>query len=173
MTDQERINAGLTKKLKYRYAYASGDIHSSGESGTYFLRALARMGVYLEKNEKYFTPDSVKEIKKKKENPNHDTKLINPIYISDHQVPLEYAEIETIGGEALYDYAEEPPIFLGFAPKTDIKTIKREAEKKLSPPGAKFGLEGGGGTADTTIPKEGSSAGIKKLTFQSISIIWG
>lgn len=165
MTDEERIQRGLTKKLKYRYAYASGDIHSSGESGTYFLRALARMGIYLQKNEKYFTPESVKEIKKKRENPNYPTSLINPIYISDHQVPLEYAEIETIGGEALYDYEEEPPIFLGFAPKTDIKTVIREAEKKLSPPGAKFGLEGGGGTADNTIPQEGSSADIKNLKF--------
>lgn len=170
MTDQERINLGLTQKLKYRYAYASGDIHSSGESGTYFLRALARMGVYLEKNEKYFTPDSIKEIKKKKENPNYQTNLINPIYISDHQVPLEYAEIETIGGEALYDYEEEPPIFLGFAPKTEIKNIKREAERKLSPPGAKFGLEGGGGTADNTIPKEGTSSDIKKLTVKEINV---
>jgi hypothetical protein len=168
MTDKERIDLGLTKKLTYRYAYASGDIHKPGEEGTYFLRALARMGVYLEKNEKYFTPDSIKEIKKKKENPNYETKLVNPIYISDHQVPMEYFEIEKTGGEALYDYDQEPPVFLGFAPIDETKKVIRQAERKLSPPGAKFGLQGGGGTADDSIPKEGTSSDIKNITAQKL-----
>ena len=161
MTDAERIKLGLTKKLTYRYAYGSGDIHNAGNKSTYFLRAMARMGLYGPSTEKYFTPDSVKAIKAKEKDPNFQTKLVNPIYISDAQVPLEDFEIVETGGQALYDYDEEPPRFLGFAPVNQTKKVIRAAERNLSPPGTKFGLEGSNG--NSSIPEEGTTNDIKKI----------
>jgi hypothetical protein len=161
MTDEERIKLGLTKKLTYRYAYGSGDIHNAGNKSTYFLRAMARMGLYGPSTEKYFTPDSVNAIKAKEKDPNFQTKLVNPIYISDAQVPLEYFEIEETGGQALYDYDEEPPRFLGFAPIDKTKKVIRAAERNLSPPGTKFGLEGSNGNG--YIPPEGTTSDIKNI----------
>jgi hypothetical protein len=168
MTDEERIKLGLTKKLTYRYAYGSGDIHNAGNKSTYFLRAMARLGLYGPSTEKYFTPDSVRIIKEKEKNPNLETKLINPIYISDAQVPLEDFEMVETGGEPLYE--EQPDgsfIIVGYAPVKQTKKVNRPAERNLSPQGTKFGLEGGNG--NSYIPQEGTTNDIKKIIAEGFS----
>ena len=67
MTDDERKENGLVKELKYRYTFASGDFNFLGEKeNTNYLRALARLGLRMDdgENDKYFTPESIAEIKK-------------------------------------------------------------------------------------------------------------
>ena len=164
MTDKERAEKGLVKELKYRYAFASGDFNFLGEKeNTNYLRALARLGVRMDdgENDKYFTPESIAEIKKKKKDSRYNTTLVNPIYISDFQAPLEDFEMEIIEGAAQYD--PETGDFIGNAPSTEKKKVTRPAERRLTPADVILGLEGAGGTADTTIPPEGTDNTIKKL----------
>lgn len=168
MTEDERKEKGLVKELKYRYAFASGDFNFLGEKeNTNYLRALAHLGVRLDdgENDKYFTPESIAEIKKKKKDSNYNTTLINPIYISDFQAPLEDYEIITTGGEALYevDQLTGERVFIGNEPIVETKNVKRPAERRITPADVQLGLEGAGGTADTTIPPEGTDNTIKKL----------
>lgn len=163
MTDDERKEKGLVKELKYRYAFASGDFNFLGEKeNTNYLRALARLGVRLDdgENDKYFTPESIAEIKKKKKDSLYNTNLVNPIYISDFQAPLEDFEMEIIEGAPKYD---EDGNFIGNEPSTEKKKVIRAAERRLTPADVVLGLEGAGGTADTTIPPEGTDNTIKKL----------
>lgn len=164
MTDDERKENGLVKELKYRYTFASGDFNFLGEKeNTNYLRALARLGFRMDdgENDKYFTPESIAEIKKKKKDSRYNTTLVNPIYISDFQAPLEDFEMEIIEGAAQYDL--ETGDFTGNAPSTEKKKVTRPAERRLTPSDVILGLEGAGGTADTTIPPEGTDNTIKKL----------
>jgi len=164
MTDKERTEKGLVKELKYRYTFASGDFNFlDKKENTNYLRALAHLGLRMDngENDKYFTPESIKEIKKKKKDSRYNTTLVNPIYISDFQAPLEDFEMEIIDGAAQYD--PETGEFIGNAPSTEKKKVTRPAERKLTPDGVSLGLEGAGGTADPTIPPEGTDNTIKEL----------
>ena len=161
MTDDERKENGLVKELKYRYTFASGDFNFLGEKeNTNYLRALARLGLRMDdgENDKYFTPESIAEIKKKKKDSRYNTTLVNPIYISDFQAPLEDFEMEIIEGAAKYD---DDGNFIGNEPSTEKKKVTRPAERRLTPADVILGLEGAGGTADTTIPPEGTDNTIK------------
>lgn len=163
MTDDERKENGLVKELNYRYTFASGDFNFLGEKeNTNYLRALARLGLRMARgeNDKYFTPESIAQIKKKEKDPRYNTTLVNPIYISDFQAPLEDFEIEIIEGAAQYD---DDNNFIGNEPSTERKKVIRAAERRLTPSDVVLGLEGAGGTADTTIPPEGTDNTIKKL----------
>jgi hypothetical protein len=163
MTDKERAEKGLVKELKYRYAFASGDFNFLGEKeNTNYLRALARLGLRMAKgeNDKYFTPESIAQIKKKEKDPRYNTTLVNPIYISDLQAPLEDFEMEIIEGAAKYD---DDGNFIGNEPSTEKKKVIRAAERRLTPSDVVLGLEGAGGTADTTIPPAGTDDSIKQL----------
>ena len=167
MTDAERISLGLTKKLTYRYAFASGDFNFlEKHKNTNYLRALAHLGIYNDSgesfNEKYFTPDSIGQLKQKKDG--DDTiKLEKPIYISDFTVPLEQIKRTIIPGGQLFDKDGnklDPPLDL-------IKDeVMREAEKRITPIGVQLGLEGAnqqpggaggttGGTGETTTGQPG------------------
>ena len=168
MTDDERKENGLVKELKYRYTFASGDFNFLGEKeNTNYLRALARLGLRMAKgeNDKYFTPESIAQIKKKEKDPRYNTTLVNPIYISDLQAPLEDFEMEIIEGAAQYeeDQRTGERVFIGNAPSTEKKKVTRPAERRLTPADVILGLEGAGGTADTTIPPEGTDNTIKEL----------
>lgn len=168
MKEDERKEKGLVKELKYRYAFASGDFNFLQEKeNTNYLRALARLGIRMDngENDKYFTPESIAEIKKKKKDSNYNTTLINPIYISDFQAPLEDYEIITTGGGALYevDQLTGERVFIGNEPIVETKKVKRPAERRITPADVQLGLEGAGGTVNTTIPPEGTDNSIKKL----------
>lgn len=168
MKEDERKEKGLVKELKYRYAFASGDFNFLQEKeNTNYLRALARLGIRMDngENDKYFTPESIAEIKKKKKDSNYNTTLINPIYISDFQAPLEDYEIITTGGGALYevDRLTGERVFIGNEPIVETKKVKRPAERRITPADVQLGLEGAGGTVNTTIPPEGTDNSIKKL----------
>lgn len=163
MKEDERKKLGLVKELKYRYAFASGDFNFLQEKeNTNYLRALARLGIRMDngENDKYFTPESIMEIKKKKKDSNYNTTLINPIYISDFQAPLEDYEIITSGGGPLYDDQGNQ---IGNEPIVETKKVKRPAERRITPADVQLGLEGAGGTVNTTIPPEGTDNSIKKL----------
>jgi hypothetical protein len=163
MKEDERKEKGLVKELKYRYAFASGDFNFLQEKeNTNYLRALARLGIRMDngENDKYFTPESIMEIKKKKKNSNYNTTLINPIYISDFQAPLEDYEIITSGGGPLYDDNGNQ---IGTEPIVETKKVTRPAERRITPADVQLGLEGAGGTVNTTIPPEGTDNSIKKL----------
>ena len=168
MKEDERKKLGLVKELKYRYTFASGDFNFLQEKeNTNYLRALARLGIRMDngENDKYFTPESITEIKKKKKDSNYNTTLINPIYISDFQAPLEDYEIITTGGGALYevDRLTGERVFIGNEPIVETKKVKRPAERRITPADVQLGLEGAGGTVNTTIPPEGTDNSIKKL----------
>jgi hypothetical protein len=167
MTDAERNALGLTKKLTYRYTFASGDFNFlEKHKNTNYLRALARLGIYNDSgesfNEKYFTPDSIEQVKKKKDGV-PGIKLEKPIYISDFVAPLEKKKTKiTPGGITTDQYGNEidPPIDL------IEEEIIREAESKLTPPGVQLGLEGanqqqgGGGSTGGTGGTAGQPAGV-------------
>jgi hypothetical protein len=168
MTDKERAKLGLVKELKYRYALASGDFNFLGEEeNTNYLRALAHLGVRMDngENDKYFTPESIAELKKKEKDSNYKTNLVNPIYISDFQAPLEVAEIETTGGGPIYDDQDR---LIGNEPIVETKKVIKPAEKRLTPPDVILGLEGAGGTADPTIPPAGTDNSIKKIKASNL-----
>jgi hypothetical protein len=173
MTDKERAEKGLVKELKYRYAFASGDFNFLGEKeNTNYLRALARLGLRMAKgeNDKYFTPESIAQIKKKEKDPRYNTTLVNPIYISDLQAPLEDFEMEIIEGAAKYD---DDGNFIGNEPSTEKKKVIRAAERRLTPSDVVLGLEGAGGTADTTIPPAGTDDSIKQLRVSFSTLVSG
>ena len=169
MTDAERIALGLTKKLTYRYTFASGDFNFlEKHKNTNYLRALAHLGIYNNSgesfNEKYFTPDSIGQLKQKKDG--DDTiKLEKPLYISDFVAPLEQIKRTIIPGGQLFDKDGnklDPPLDL-------IKDeVMREAETKLTPPGVQLGLEGAnqqqGGAGGTTGGAGGTTGGTGETT---------
>jgi len=153
----QRQTLGLTKELRYRYAFASGDFNLLEPFRvTKHLRGLARLGIYNSSgqsfNEKYFTPASILIEKIKKENPRYPTKQQRPIYIGDELAPLAVTNKTTVPGGATFDQDGNQ---IGDADAfTDIKEI-RKAETRITPPGIPLGLEGSttaGSTVSTIKP---------------------
>lgn len=171
ISEAQRKTLGLTKELKYRYAFGSGDFNLLEPFRiTKYLRGLARIGVYNSSggsfNEKYFTPQTILIEKIKKENPRYPTKQQRPIYIGDELVPLEVSNITTTGGATFDENGKQV---------ADIEILKkkiiREAEKRITPQGVKLGLET---ASETDVPVSTERPPLKfgdnSITFVSVPI---
>ena len=156
VSETQRKTLGLTKELKYRYAFGSGDFNLlEPYRVTKYLRGLARIGVYNSSggsfNEKYFTPPSILIEKIKKNNLRYPTKQQRPIYIGDELVPLEVTNKTSVPGGATFD---ENGKQIENVNVVQVKVV-REAEKRITPAGIQLGLEGStttGSTVSTTKP---------------------
>jgi hypothetical protein len=151
VSESQRKTLGLTKELKYRYAFSSGDFNLLEPFRvTKYLRGLARLGVYNSSggsfNEKYFTPASILIQKIKTGNPNYPTKQQRPIYIGDELVPLEVTNKTTIPGGATFD---ENGKQINNADAVEVKVV-RKAETRITPAGTPLGLEGSKTDSATT-----------------------
>jgi hypothetical protein len=177
VSESQRKTLGLTKELKYRYAFASGDFNLLEPFRvTKYLRGLARLGVYNSSggsfNEKYFTPASILIQKIKTGNPNYPTKQQRPIYIGDELVPLEVTNKTTIPGGATFD---ETGRQINNADAVQVKVV-RKAETRITPAGTPLGLEGsktdGATTSTTKTPLKFGEGGITytPLPVPTISI---
>lgn len=172
ITETQRKTLGLTKELKYRYAFASGDFNFLEPFRlTKYLRGLARIGVYNSSggsfNEKYFTPQSILIEKIKQNIPAYSTKQQRPIYIGDELVPLEISNVNVIAGGATFD-ENGKQIIDGI---NVVKKVIREAEKRITPQGVQLGLEGPNtNTVVVSTERPPLKFGDNSITFVSVPI---
>lgn len=172
VSETQRKTLGLTKELKYRYAFASGDFNFlEPYRVTKHLRGLARIGVYNSGgqsfNEKYFTPTSIEIEELKKQNPRYPTKQQKPIYIGDELVPLKIVKKTKIPGGPIYD---DDGNVIGNQPDVFKEETIREAETRITPQGVQLGLEGATTGAPVSTTKQPLKFGEGAITFTSVPI---